>query len=92
VRWVGLDASAFPDADRLIAGTIYGDKHKPTPTLGVSPRYVVDAAEACALLEPAIAMVWHQPSTALDPVRIEATGYPNAEKATVLAVIMPVRL
>ena len=92
VRWVGLDASAFPDADRVIATTVYGDKHKPTPTLGVSPRYLVDAAEACALLDPTIAMVWHQPPTAFDPVRIEATGYPHAEKATVLAVIMPVRL
>jgi hypothetical protein len=37
-------------------------------------------------------MVWHQSSSPLDPVRIEATGYPNAEKATVIAVIMPVRL
>lgn len=92
VRWVGLDASAFPDADRVIAGTIYGDKHKPTPTLGVSPRYLVDAAEACALLDPTIAMVWHQPPSPLDPVRVEATGYPHGEKATVIAVIMPVRL
>ncbi len=92
VRWTGLDARAFPDADRVIATTVYDDKHKPTPKLGVSPRYVVDAAEACALLDPTIAMIWHQPPTAFDPIRIEAEGYPNAEKATVLAVIMPVRL
>ena len=90
VKWIALDASAFPDADRLIAGT--GNAEKPAPTLGVSPRYVVDAAEACALLDPTIAMVWHQPSTVFDPVRGEATGYPHSETATVLAVIMPVRL
>jgi hypothetical protein len=90
VKWTSLDARAFPDADRVIAGT--GNAEKPAPTLGVSPRYVVDAAEACALLDPTIAMIWHQPSTVFDPVRVEATGYPNAEKATVLAVIMPVRL
>jgi hypothetical protein len=90
VKWTGLDAHAFPDADRVIAGT--GHAEKPTPKLGVSPRYVAEAAEACGLLGPTIAMIWHQPSTVFDPVRIEAEGYPNAEKATVLAVVMPVRL
>jgi len=90
VRWTGLDARAFPDADRVIAGT--GNAEKPAPTLGVSPRYVAEAAEACGLLGPTIAMIWHQPPTVFDPVRIEAEGYPNAEKASVLAVVMPVRL
>jgi hypothetical protein len=80
----------FPDADRVIPA--HGHTAA-TPHIGVSPGYVGEAAEACALvcLRPA-GLVWHQPESGLDPIKLTAEGYVDDAKADVLCVIMPMRV
>jgi DNA polymerase III sliding clamp (beta) subunit (PCNA family) len=79
----------FPDVDRVIPGT----HASAAISCGVNPAYVGEAAEACALVsERTAGLIWHQPESGLDPIRLTAEGYVDDAEADVLCVIMPMRV
>lgn len=79
----------FPDVDRVIPGT----HASAAISCGVNPGYVGEAAEACALVcERVAGLIWHQPESGLDPIKLTAEGYVDDAKADVLCVIMPMRV